>query len=299
MYKYLIFTLCISLVVSCAQPSDGDKILTASGYEVIIHEKSGGQKIIEGDYVYFNVDIVDDKEEVIQSLRNAPELPVVQIPEGAANQISDNPVMEALLLASVGDSLSIILPRDSIPNLTPGMEDAKFIKYNIAVLEAIGQETFSQRVEAQRLEADSKMIAVKEQEKEKATLSLDLLNQLNDGKFDDRIITDDTGLMYVILEEGTGPIAKAGQLVETSYFGYLRTGETFDNSYMRGMAYPVQLGRNQVIAGWEIGLQKLNKGSRALFIVPHELGYGEQGSPPIIPARAELIFYIEVGDIFY
>lgn len=299
MYKYLIFTLSISLMFSCAQSSDGDKVLTASGYEVLMHKNSGGQKIVEGDYVYFNVDIVDDKEKLIQTLRNAPELPVVQIPQGAANQPSDNPVMEALLLASVGDSLSIILPIDSIPMVTPEMEGAEFIKYNIAVIESIGQETFSQRLDAQKLEEEAKMKTIKEQEADKAGLSLDLLNQLNEGKFDDKIITDSTGLKYVILEEGSGPIAKSGQLVETSYFGYLRNGESFDNSYKRGMAYPVQLGRNGVIAGWEIGLQKLNKGTKALLIVPYELGYGEQGSPPFIPARSELIFYIEVGDIFY
>ena len=179
------------------------------------------------------------------------------------------------------------------------MENTEYVKYNIVVLETIDQATYAQRLETSKLEEQEKMVAIKASEGEKAERGLELLNQLNAGALDNDIIIDSTGLKYVILKEGQGPIAKSGQMVETSYYGFLRNGNSFDNSYKRGMSYPVQLGTNGVIRGWEIGLSKLNSGTEALFIIPYELGYGEAGSPPLIPEKSELIFYIEVGEIFY
>ena len=66
------------MLFSCNQADNSGRIITDSGYEVEIHKKAEGKQIQRGEYVYFNVDILNDKEELIQSLRNAPELPVVQ-----------------------------------------------------------------------------------------------------------------------------------------------------------------------------------------------------------------------------
>ena len=52
---------------------------------------------------------------------------------------------------------------------------------------------------------------------------------------------------------------------------------------------PVEMG--------DEGIALLKEGSKATLFIPYELGYGETGSPPTIPAKAELIFYVELEEV--
>jgi FKBP-type peptidyl-prolyl cis-trans isomerase len=40
----------------------------------------------------------------------------------------------------------------------------------------------------------------------------------------------------------------------------------------------------------------MKKGARRTLIIPYWLGYGETGSPPMIPGRATLVFDVELLD---
>jgi FKBP-type peptidyl-prolyl cis-trans isomerase len=53
----------------------------------------------------------------------------------------------------------------------------------------------------------------------------------------------------------------------------------------------------QVIAGWDEGIMLLNKGDKARFVIPSDLGYGAQGAGGVIPPNATLIFDVELMDI--
>ena len=59
----------------------------------------------------------------------------------------------------------------------------------------------------------------------------------------------------------------------------------------------VRVGHTPVIAGWTEGLQLLNKGAKAKFIIPSSLGYGEKQQQNEIPPYAPLVFDVEVIDI--
>ena len=75
----------------------------------------------------------------------------------------------------------------------------------------------------------------------------------------------------------------------------LINGKKFDSSYDRQQ--PLELSVGGVIAGWQEGLQLMPVGSKYIFYIPSELGYGERGAGKDIPANSALIFEVELLEI--
>jgi len=65
----------------------------------------------------------------------------------------------------------------------------------------------------------------------------------------------------------------------------------FDSSVERGQ--PATFGVNQVIKGWEEGLQLMKPGAKYEFFIPSDLAYGER-AVSTIPANSTLIFEVEL-----
>ena len=105
-----------------------------------------------------------------------------------------------------------------------------------------------------------------------------------------------SGLYYQIIEEGTGPQAKAGDKVAVHYKGTFLDDVQFDNSYERGQPIEFTLGQRQVIPGWDEGIALMKVGSKFKLIIPPSLGYGQQPRGPI-PANSWLIFNTELVEI--
>ncbi|GGE32135.1 peptidylprolyl isomerase [Psychroflexus planctonicus] len=104
----------------------------------------------------------------------------------------------------------------------------------------------------------------------------------------------ESGLRYQIIHEGDGIRAKKGNIVKVHYKGSLLNGKTFDSSYNRKQPIEFPLGVGQVIAGWDEGIQLLNVGSKARFVIPPKLGYGNQAVGGVIPVNSILIFDVEL-----
>jgi peptidylprolyl isomerase len=96
--------------------------------------------------------------------------------------------------------------------------------------------------------------------------------------------------------KGTGAEATAGKTVTVNYVGVLySTGQQFDASWDRGQPLqPFQLGAGQVIPGWDKGLVGMRVGGRRQLIIPPDLAYGAQGSPPAIGPNETLIFDVDL-----
>jgi len=109
--------------------------------------------------------------------------------------------------------------------------------------------------------------------------------------------TTDSGLQYIDHVVGDGAEAAPGHTVEVHYTGWLyvagERGTKFDSSVDRGEPFSFTLG-GRVIAGWNEGVVGMKVGGKRELFIPSDLGYGDRGSPPVIPPGATLDFEIEL-----
>jgi len=111
------------------------------------------------------------------------------------------------------------------------------------------------------------------------------------------VITTKSGLMYKILNKGTGRHPTAEDTVIVHYVGTLTDGRTFDSSYDRNE--PATFPLSGVIKGWTEGIQLVGVGGKIKLVVPPELAYGDQSFPSqgdkasITPAST-LVFEVEL-----
>ena len=71
-------------------------------------------------------------------------------------------------------------------------------------------------------------------------------------------------------------------------------GSKFDSSRDRGKTFKFTIGQGQVIKGWDEGFASMKVGEKAILKVRYDYAYGESGSPPAIPPKADLFFDVEL-----
>lgn len=100
------------------------------------------------------------------------------------------------------------------------------------------------------------------------------------------------------LTEGDGAEAKSGDEVTVQYVGVnYKNGKEFDASWDRGEPFTFTLGSSMVIPGWEQGVEGMKEGGRRELVIPPELAYGPEGSPPAIGPDETLIFVIDLLEV--
>lgn len=103
-------------------------------------------------------------------------------------------------------------------------------------------------------------------------------------------------LRYIDTRVGTGELSKQRQYYTVRYTGWLTDGTKFDSSDDHPGAAPIVFpyGARRVIPGWDTGFEGMHVGGKRRLYVPYQLAYGESGRPPVIPAKADLIFDVEL-----
>ena len=107
----------------------------------------------------------------------------------------------------------------------------------------------------------------------------------------------ESGLRYKFIVRGKGTKAEAGKKVSVHYKGMLADGTVFDSSYKRKEPIEFPLGKGHVIEGWDEGIQLLQVGDQARFVIPPHIAYGQRGAGGVIPPNATLIFDVELVDV--
>ena len=124
-----------------------------------------------------------------------------------------------------------------------------------------------------------------------ADIDEELITQyINDNNID--ATKTESGLYYQIITQGEGTVPDITDIVNVHYVGELLDGTVFDETTGSAASFNV----SAVILGWQEGLQLMNEGGEALFIIPSRLGYGSS-SPVGIPANSVLVFNVTLQSI--
>ena len=118
----------------------------------------------------------------------------------------------------------------------------------------------------------------------------------------DGFVTTESGLKYKVTKEPAEGAAmpQPGQTVKAHYTGWLDDFDSirkFDSSRDRGRPFTFQVGKGQVIRGWDESFSSMKVGERRQIVIPPRLGYGDRGAGGVIPGGATLYFDVELLNI--
>jgi len=103
-----------------------------------------------------------------------------------------------------------------------------------------------------------------------------------------------SGVVATDLVFGSGATAMPNSVIKVHYHGTLPDGKVFDST--RG-SEPVKFPLNQLIPGWREGIPGMMVGGVRRLLVPAKEAYGDEGAPPDIPPKTDLIFTIELVEV--
>lgn len=101
----------------------------------------------------------------------------------------------------------------------------------------------------------------------------------------------ESGLHYIIEEQGTGNYPQLSSIVKVKYTGRLLNGDIFDEGIVNDNPLFIY------IEGWKEGLQLFKEGGKGTLFIPSGLGYGSENKTNI-PPNSVLIFDIELINVF-
>jgi FKBP-type peptidyl-prolyl cis-trans isomerase FkpA len=273
----------------------------SSGLLYKIYTHNTGPKIQVGDLINVNIVGKADNDSILFNTYDShPILTIVPKTQFKGD------VFAGMQNLSEGDSATIKVLADSVFKVQtrPVNFKGKYLTYDVKVMKVLprGQlndADFQDKVKAY-VDGEGEKLKIKEPGLISNYISAHNL----------KLTQTADSLYYVITKPGAGANIAVGDTIMINYTGRLFNGKVFDSSIKQVMVNAkmpmdpkreykpamIVVGKKNVIAGWDEGLQLLNKGAVATFIIPSNLGYGKNGISIIAP-YTPLIFDIDVIDI--
>jgi FKBP-type peptidyl-prolyl cis-trans isomerase FkpA len=104
------------------------------------------------------------------------------------------------------------------------------------------------------------------------------------------------GVYFRDLAIGEGPEARRGHTVRVHFAGFLPDGTQIDALAPPAQPMTFELGKGDVIPGWEAGIVGMREGGQRQLVVPPAQGYGSRGQGRV-PANATLVFVIKLVSV--
>lgn len=165
-------------------------------------------------------------------------------------------------------------------------------------------KTEYEKLEAENRKEEERIAKIKAQEKVRLIEAKERTQEEYKSYFYDLVKQNhpeakqtESGLVYVIKEEGEGEQPIKGDKVSLHYTGTHLFGGKFDSSIDRGKPLEFQYQVMNLIKGFNEGVGLSKEGTKIELFIPYFLAYGKRGKRPQIPAFADLIFDIEILSI--
>jgi FKBP-type peptidyl-prolyl cis-trans isomerase FkpA len=289
----LIILAVLSLMVSCKKGGSAGK--TPSGYSYTVHKSGSGSIPKEGDYVSADMYVRKDTTLLYSSnMRGRSELFIIEDIKDVKDPVTKM-LLEGVRLLKKGDSATFVMNLDTMKTKPAGFEGGKEARITFSVKDVMNEDGFVKTLQPQEKEMFLAMKPIRARAKAVTDSTERIAKDYAAGKTPANTQTTASGLKYAIFKEGTGAMPKKGQMVSVHYYGALKDGISFDQSFQRGQPISFPIGQGQVIPGWDEGLMLFKEGSTGALIIPANLAYGDKVDPNgPIPPNAELIFYVDL-----
>ena len=110
------------------------------------------------------------------------------------------------------------------------------------------------------------------------------------------MVETETGLQYLVIEEGEGEHPPEGCNVIVHQRCQLINGALLEDTYRENK--PDEVKFDELIEGYREGILLMKKGARYKFFIPPELAWGKKGTGNKIPPNAVLIFDVRLIDFW-
>jgi FKBP-type peptidyl-prolyl cis-trans isomerase FkpA len=285
-----------------------------------VHRSGSGPAAKLGDIVVYDFVLKKDGKELFSTAQSG---------QSAKDIISDptkikDPmykfVMTSLTSMKKGDSTTFVMNLDTFKIKPQGLDSAKKAEFTFSLKDVMSEAQFMATLKPEEQEAyksQKKQMALQERAeglkdqikavqtgfensrtvfmgRAKAVAdSMTMLSKSMSAGTMANVQTTASGLKYVIIKDGQGAAIGESKFAFVNYYGCLKDGKKFDESFERGSPFIFPVGVGQVIPGWDEGVALMKEGSTAVFLVPSKLGYGERVAGTI-PANSDLVFYVEL-----
>ncbi len=287
MKQVLFASLCVLVFASCKP----EYKKTATGLKYRVTSSGSGPKLAAGNFIKFNIEFsIPEKDTVFPggTFGKIPAYGTVDTTQGKGHNF-----MEVLPLCKVGDKVEVSMSVDTLVKMGQLQYQKPFAKGGRILCKFEVVRIFPDNPS---MVADYQLEITKEKDKEIAALEKNLAAK--------KIKTVKTkgGVLVEIINEGDAVKGDSGKAVTAFYTGKLMSnGKKFDSNqdtaFHHTEPYTFVVKQDPVIQGWTEAVGLLGKGAKARIYIPAMLGYGVQGSPPTIPAYADLMFDLEIINV--
>jgi len=296
-----------ALVVSC---ESGSEKTTESGVNFTV-VKGGGEEIADSSYLLLNLSFQDANDSVwMNTADNGFPTPVLKYDSLWANGGAVNQVFNEL---GKGDSVTFDVTGTQLfvetfnRPIPPEVDSADVFTFKVGVSDVLDQQGFRSWQQEMMVKQRAKQAEKAEEQLQEDIQTIDAYLAENNIEATET----ESGLRYVITEEGDGPQAEVGDTVRVNYVGKVMNGDYFDTSFKeiaqeKGLyderrepyePFQLTLGKGMVIKGWDEGIAYLKEGGKATLYIPSPLAYGPRARGASLPANSILIFDVELVEV--
>lgn len=280
--KILFLFAIILIITSCGGNKHKGYTKQDNSFYSKFHIKTDGEKAIPGDIITLDIRY-GSKDSVIfdSEIMNTPFRRELIAPEFAGD------IYDCIQMMSLGDSASFIIKADSFYLKTARMEeiplffkDKNDLYVDLYLKEVLTREEAVKQVQDQISEF---------KEAEQKTIN-EYLTSKNAS-------LDNEGIYFEETRKGSRVKPKDGQMIRVHYELEILGGAVFFSTKTNRETVDFEFNSVFETNGFQIALRRMSKGSKAEFMVPSNLAFGEEGSRGQILPYSPLLYKLEVIDV--